>query len=83
MRALTIRNLEDDELRWLRLRAAKHGRSLNAELLDLISVARGDEIAAKMPSNPFAKTALRARRGGVRTLPTSTAIVRDDRTRTR
>ncbi len=82
MRALTIRNLEDDELRWLRMRAAEHGRSLNAELLDLIAVARGDEIAAKMPSSPFAKTAVRARKGGVRTPPTSTAMVRNGRNRT-
>ncbi len=83
MPALTIRNLDDEELRWLRTRAAEHGRSLNAELLDLIAVARGDETARKMTRNPFARTSLRARERGVRTPPTSTAIVRNSRARDR
>lgn len=42
-----IRNLDDETLGWLRSRAAANGRSLNAELIEVLAVARGDEIAAR------------------------------------
>ena len=80
MRGLTIRNLDEDTLSWLRRRAAARGRSLNSELLDLIAVARGDEIAAKK-RGPLAASARLARALGVRTPATGVAILRDERAR--
>lgn len=81
MRTLTLRNVSDETLRWLRGRAAAHARSVNAELLDLISVARADELAAQHPESPFARTYARARSRGVRTPSTSGTIARTDRDR--
>jgi plasmid stability protein len=81
MPSLTIRNIPDRQLVWLRTRADQRGRSLNAEVLDLLEVARADEIAARRSGNPFAKTLLRARSLGVRTTASSRRIVRRDRDR--
>lgn len=39
MRTLTLRNVSEDTLHWLRGRAAAQSRSVSAELLDLIAVA--------------------------------------------
>jgi len=81
MAVLTLRNVDDETLRWLRARAAAHARSLNSELLDILSVARADELAEAAPANPFARTFRRARAIGVRTPSTSARIVREDRDR--
>ena len=81
MAGLTVRNLPKETLRWLRARAAERGRSLNSELLDLIAVAQGDDLARSRSKNPFARTWLRARRLGVRTSSTSRRVVRADRDR--
>ncbi len=81
MRTLTLRNVSDDTLHWLRGRAAAHSRSVNAEILDLIAVARADESAAQHPDNPFAESHRLARRRGVRTPSTSRRIIRADRDR--
>ena len=80
MRALTIRNLDETTLRWLRRRADQRGQSLNAELLDLLSVARGDELAATM-RGPAAASARRARALGVRTRASGMSILREARDR--
>lgn len=80
MANLSLRNVDEDLLAWLRSRAATHGRSVNAELLDLIAVARSDEMAAESTS-PFAASARRARALGVRTPATSRGVVREDRDR--
>jgi plasmid stability protein len=77
--SLTIRNIPEAQLRWLRARAEERGRSLNAELLDVLAVARADELAARSPKNAFARSLLRARALGVRTKPTSARILRRDR----
>ncbi|MBK7975095.1 MAG: hypothetical protein IPK07_18035 [Deltaproteobacteria bacterium] len=81
MKTLTLRNVSDETLRWLRGRAAAHERSVNAEILDLLSVARADELAEQHATNPFARTFIEARRRGVRTTPSSRKIVRADRDR--
>jgi antitoxin FitA len=46
---LTVRNLEDDVVRRLRVRAAEHGRSAEAEHRDILrtALACDDEIAAR------------------------------------
>lgn len=80
MRGLTIRNLEDDTLDWLRERAEAHGRSLNAELLDMLAVMRADELAASR-RDAIGATLRRARAMGVRTRSTGAAIVREARDR--
>jgi plasmid stability protein len=76
MAGLTVRNLGADTLEWLRDRAAEHRRSVNAELLEILSVARGDEIAAAM-SGPAAATARKARVMGVRTRRSAELLRRD------
>ena len=76
---LTLRRLDDDTMRWLRLRAATHGRSVNAEILDLLRVARADEVAEAAGDNPFAASYRKARARGVRTPGTAREIVRADR----
>jgi plasmid stability protein len=81
MPTLTIRSLTEEDLRWLRVRAATHGRSLNAEVLDLLRVARVDELADAHPDNAFAHSYRRARRLSVRTPSTSRATIRSDRDR--
>jgi plasmid stability protein len=79
MAGLTIRNLDADLLAWLRERASANQRSLNAELLDVLSVARGDEIAATL-THPAAASARKARALGVRT-PRSAQLLRAERDR--
>jgi plasmid stability protein len=81
MPGLTVRNLSKETLRWLRARAAHRGRSLNSELLDLIAVARVDDLARERASSPFAHTWLLARKLGVRTVSTSRRSIRADRDR--
>ena len=80
MATLSLRSLDENTLDWLRSRAAAHGKSVNAELLELIAVARTDELAAESAS-PFAKSLRRARALGVRSPSTSRGIVRADRDR--
>jgi plasmid stability protein len=81
VRSLTIRNLDEATLEWLRRRAKVHGRSLNSEILDLVAVARGDEVAARQGSSAVAGSARRARELGVRTPASSARILRGDRAR--
>ncbi|MBQ03014.1 MAG: hypothetical protein CL477_20325 [Acidobacteria bacterium] len=81
MPSITIRKLPEEQLQWLRMRAAEHNRSVNAELLDLLAVLRADELAALETDSPFAKSYRRAKALGVRTPSSSTATVRSDRDR--
>lgn len=81
MAGLTIRGIPGEDLDWLRERAARHGRSLNAEMLELIAVARADDLAAEHAESPFARTWTLARKLGVRTSPEARRIVRADRDR--
>ncbi len=81
MPSITIRKLPEEQLQWLRMRAAEHNRSVNAELLDLLAVLRADELAALETNSPFAKSYRRAKSIGVRTPSSSTATVRSDRDR--
>jgi len=81
MAVLTLRNVDEVTLDWLRARAAAHARSLNAELLDILAVARTDELAQGSSRNPFARSFQRARALGVRTPSTSARILREDRDR--
>ncbi len=49
MASITIRNLADDTKKRLRLRAAEHGRSLEAEVRDILDrTARAPKAAAPM-----------------------------------
>ena len=80
MATLSLRNVDAETLSWLRARAAAHGKSVNAELLDLLAIARTDELAAASTS-PFAASLRRARALGVRTPSTSRSLVRADRDR--
>lgn len=75
MRGLTIRNLDDTLLGWLRERAGSHGRSLNAELLDILEATRGDELVARR-KGPVAASARRAKALGIRTPRSSADVVR-------
>jgi plasmid stability protein len=68
MAAVTIRDVDDALLDWLRAQASAHRRSLNAELLEILSVAQGDQVAASR-SGPVAASARKARALGVRTRP--------------
>lgn len=79
MPGVTIRNLDDELLEWLRERATVHHRSLSAEVIDILSVSRGDEIAAAM-AGPLAATVRKAKRLGVRTR-CSADLLRADRER--
>ena len=81
MPSITVRQVPEDQLQWLRMKAAEHGRSLNAELLDLLAVVRADELAAAESDSPVAKSYRRARTLGVRTPSTSAVTVRSDRDR--
>lgn len=47
---LSIRNLDDGVKRRLRVRAAEHGRSMEAEVRQILTEALGD---SDPPSNPF------------------------------
>jgi len=76
---LTLRRIDDETMHWLRNRSAVHGCSINAELLDILQVARADELAEDQPDSPFAATYRKARAMGVRTPSTAQAIVRADR----
>jgi plasmid stability protein len=81
MPSLTLRGIDNETLRWLRLRAAQHGRSLNAELLDLLEVVKADEMAERRSFHAIARGYLRTRARGIRTKSTSKDIVRADRDR--
>lgn len=74
---MTIRNLDEETHEWLRARADAHGRSLNAELLDILAVARADELAATL-THPAAESHRLARSLGVRT-PRSGQVLRAQR----
>ena len=50
MADLSIRNLDEDVKRRLRLRAAQHGRSMEAEVREILSEALRE---SGRPSNPF------------------------------
>ncbi len=43
-RSMSIRNLDDDLVARLRLRAARHGRSAEAEVRDILRRALSDEV---------------------------------------
>ncbi len=75
MRGLTLRNLDDTTLGWLRERAESHGRSMNAELLDILQTTRGDELVARR-RGPVAASARRAKALGIRTSRSSADIAR-------
>lgn len=77
---LTIRDIDREVMRWLRTRAAIHERSMNKELLDILRIARADEMAEAAGENPFAASYRRARSRGIRT-PSSLSIVREARDR--
>lgn len=47
MASITIRNLEDDLKRRLRVRAAEHGRSMEEEVRDILRQAVGEPSPAK------------------------------------
>jgi plasmid stability protein len=79
MADLTLRRVEEDTLHWLRSRAASHGQSVNAEILDLLRVARADELAEAAGDNPFARSHRKARSRGIRTSDSAQRIVRADR----
>ena len=54
---------------------------MNAELLDLLEVARADEMADNAADNPFAAGFREARKRGIRTPATSVGAVRSLRDR--
>ena len=51
MASLTIRNLEDDLKRRLRIRAAEHGRSMEEEVRDILRSAVGKPEAKRNLAN--------------------------------
>ena len=50
MADLSIRNLDDDVKQRLRVRAAEHGRSMEAEVREILTEALRE---SEPPSNPF------------------------------
>lgn len=76
MAGITIRDLDEVTFAWLRERARARGASLNAELLEILAAARGDEIARRRVG-PAAASARLARKLGVRTSSSSAALRRD------
>jgi len=53
MRSITIRNVPDDVHRAIRVRAAMHGRSAEAEMRDILEKAAKPEGRAKLGSMLF------------------------------
>ena len=74
MATLTIRNLPDDVRDRLRLRAAAHGRSMEAEARDLLqrAVARGGDLSAVARQREKIEEARRLLR---RSIPEGTPLV--------
>jgi plasmid stability protein len=52
MATLTIRNLDDKVKRALQIRAARNGRSMEAEVRALVSIAVEDEMEKPVQPNP-------------------------------
>jgi plasmid stability protein len=87
MATLTVRNLDDDVVRRLRIRAAEHGRSAEAEHREILRlVLIGDEADQDEQRQRIAErlAEFRQRTGG-RGSPSATQLLeeaRTDRTRT-
>lgn len=65
MATLTVRNLEDDVVRRLRVRAAEHGRSAEAEHREILrTVLSGDDQAAARQQAAERLAEFRHRTGG-------------------
>ncbi|HXC53701.1 MAG TPA: plasmid stabilization protein [Rhizomicrobium sp.] len=77
MASITIRNLKDDTKKKLRLRAAEHGRSLEAEVRDMLD----RQVEAPHPKIGIAESIRRrfAPFGGVELEPLPDEILRDPR----
>ena len=69
---LSIKNVPEDVVERLRVRARAHHRSLQGELLDLVCRA-----AASIESEPDRTTHLRSKAGGTRTIEQIAAEHRD------
>jgi len=80
MAGITIRSVDDEILAWLRERATRRGTSMNTELLEILSVAHGDETASGA-RGPAAASARKARALGVRTRRSANLLRRDRETR--
>ncbi len=80
MAQISVRNLEEDAVERLRIKARLHGRSLEAEVRDIL------ERSSRLSREEFIafadamKAEIRDRNGG-RLLPDSTPLVREDRDR--
>ena len=61
MATLTVRNLPDDALAKLRVRAAEHGRSMEAEARDvLVAIAEGASVVRLVPRASIEERVARA-----------------------
>jgi plasmid stability protein len=80
MAQISVRNLEEDAVERLRIKARLHGRSLEAEVRDIL------ERSSRLSREEFIafadamKAEIRDHNGG-RLLPDSTPLVREDRDR--
>jgi len=80
MPTLTVRNLDEDVVRRLRIRAAEHGRSAEAEhreILRLVLVASDDHQAGRL--NAAQRLAEFRRRTAGRGSSSATALLRESR----
>ena len=52
MASITVRNLDEDVQQRLRQRAARHGRSMEEEVRDILRAALGPEVAPEREAAP-------------------------------
>ncbi len=81
MATLTVRNLDEDVVRRLRIRAAEHGRSAEAEHREILRLALiGDEDHQAERQRAAERLAEFRRRTAGRGSPSAVALLREART---
>jgi plasmid stability protein len=80
MAALTVRNLDDDLVRRLRIRAAEHGRSAEAEHREILRAALADESRATARHLAAERLAEFRRRVSGRDSPSASELLAESRT---
>ena len=79
MATLTVRNLEDDVVRRLRIRAAEHGRSAEAEHREILRAALSEPDQREARKLAIERLAEFSRRTGGRGAPSAVELLRESR----
>jgi len=80
MAQLSVRNLDDEAVERLRIKARLHGRSLEAEVRDILERSSRLSREEFIAFSDAMKADILERNGG-RLLPDSTPLIREDRDR--